>query len=100
MVPNQHISFPDGKKPMVEDEFIAYTWDKFLRTGNEMWPARLPMTKSAVRAHGCDHGVHERRRCGQGECRDLRGRRRIEARLDHLDNRRCRQTRGRDRAPW
>jgi PhoPQ-activated pathogenicity-related protein len=35
---------------MVEDQFIAYTWDKFLRTGNEMWPARLPMTKSAVRA--------------------------------------------------
>src|SRR5258708_472159 len=50
MVPNQAISFPDGKKPMVEDEFIAYTWDKFLRTGNEMWPARLAMTKSAVRA--------------------------------------------------
>ncbi len=50
MVPNQALSFPDGKKPMVEDEFIAYTWDKFLRTGNEMWPARLPMTKSAVRA--------------------------------------------------
>jgi len=50
MVPNQHISFPDGKKPMVEDEFIAYTWDKFLRTGDEKWPARLPMTKAAVRA--------------------------------------------------
>jgi PhoPQ-activated pathogenicity-related protein len=29
---------------------IAYTWDKFLRTGDERWPARLPMTKSAVRA--------------------------------------------------
>src|ERR1051325_971340 len=50
MVPNQGISFPDQPKEMVEDEFIAYTWDKFLRTGNEMWPARLPMTKSAVRA--------------------------------------------------
>lgn len=51
MVPNQPLSFPDAKKPdMVEDEFIAYTWDKYLRTGNEMWPARLPMTKSAVRA--------------------------------------------------
>ncbi len=50
-VPNQPLTFPDGKKPdMVEDQFIAYTWDKFLRTGNEMWPARLPMTKSAVRA--------------------------------------------------
>jgi len=51
MVPNQPLTFPDGTKPdMVEDEFIAYTWDKFLRTGEEMWPARLPMTKSAVRA--------------------------------------------------
>ena len=51
MVPNQPLTFPDGQKSnMVEDEFIAYTWDKFLRTGNEMWPARLPMTKSAVRA--------------------------------------------------
>jgi PhoPQ-activated pathogenicity-related protein len=51
MVPNQPLTFPDGIKPgMVEDEFIAYTWDKFLRTGNEIWPARLPMTKSAVRA--------------------------------------------------
>ena len=51
MVPNQPLTFPDGTKPgMVEDEFIAYTWDKFLRTGNEMWPARLPMTKAAVRA--------------------------------------------------
>ena len=35
MVPNQPLSFPDAKKKdMVEDEFIAYTWDKFLRTGN------------------------------------------------------------------
>jgi PhoPQ-activated pathogenicity-related protein len=51
MIPNQPLTFPDGAKPnMVEDEFIAYTWDKFLRTGNEMWPARLPMTKAAVRA--------------------------------------------------
>ncbi|HVO98332.1 MAG TPA: PhoPQ-activated pathogenicity-related family protein [Bryobacteraceae bacterium] len=51
MVPNQPLTFPDAKKKdMVEDEFIAYTWDKFLRTGNELWPARLPMTKSAVRA--------------------------------------------------
>ena len=29
---------------------IAYTWDKFLRTGDERWPARLPMTKAVVRA--------------------------------------------------
>lgn len=52
LVPNQPIVFQDdpAKKPRVEDDFIAYTWDKFLRTGDEKWPARLPMTKSAVRA--------------------------------------------------
>jgi PhoPQ-activated pathogenicity-related protein len=52
MVPNQPIVFTDdpARKPRVEDDFIAYTWDKYLRTGDEKWPARLPMTKSAVRA--------------------------------------------------
>jgi len=51
MVPNQPLNFPDAKqKDLTEDAFIAYTWDKFLRTGNDIWPARLPMTKSAVRA--------------------------------------------------
>ena len=52
LVPNQPIVFMDDptRKPRSEDDFIAYTWDKFLRTGDEKWPARLPMTKSAVRA--------------------------------------------------
>ena len=52
MVPNQPIVFVDDpqRKPRIEDDYIAYTWDKFLRTGDEKWPARLPMTKSAVRA--------------------------------------------------
>lgn len=52
LVPNQPVVFTDdpARKPRVEDDFIAYTWDKFLRTGDERWPARLPMTKSAVRA--------------------------------------------------
>ena len=51
MVPNQPLDFPDAiKRDLVEDEFIAYTWDKYLRTGNDIWPARLPMTKSAVKA--------------------------------------------------
>lgn len=56
MVPNQPINFPDqGEKfgqrggGMYEDEFIAYTWDRFLKSQNEMWPARLPMTKASVR---------------------------------------------------
>src|SRR5262245_48820668 len=50
MVPNQPLTFSDDKKPRVEDEFIAYTWDKYLKTGDRSWPARLPMTKAAVRA--------------------------------------------------
>jgi len=52
LVPNQPIVFLDdpARKPRLEDDFLAYTWDHFLRTGDERWPARLPMTKSAVRA--------------------------------------------------
>lgn len=50
MVPNQPLVFKGDGKERVEDELIAYTWDKFLRTGDERWPARLPMTKAAVRA--------------------------------------------------
>ena len=52
LVPNQPVVFKDdpARKPRSEDDFIAYTWDKYLRTGDEKWPARLPMTKSAVRA--------------------------------------------------
>ncbi len=50
MVPNQPLTFPDDGKPRTEDGIIAYTWDKFLHGGDDQWPARLPMTKSAVRA--------------------------------------------------
>jgi PhoPQ-activated pathogenicity-related protein len=50
MVPNQPLVFVGDGQKRVEDSMIAYTWDKFLRTGDERWPARLPMTKSAVRA--------------------------------------------------
>ena len=49
-VPNQPITFVGEKEGRSEDALIAYTWDKFLRTGDDRWPARLPMTKSAVRA--------------------------------------------------
>lgn len=49
-VPNQPLVFAGEEKGRSEDSLIAYTWDKFLRTGDEKWPARLPMTKSAVRA--------------------------------------------------
>lgn len=50
MVPNQPLVFAGETKGRKEDSLIAYTWDKFLRTGDKKWPARLPMTKSAVRA--------------------------------------------------
>jgi PhoPQ-activated pathogenicity-related protein len=52
MVPNQPLVFADDpdKRKRTEDSMIAYTWDEFLRTGDEKWPARLPMTKAAVRA--------------------------------------------------
>lgn len=50
MVPNQPLTFHGDGKPRTEDDLIAYTWDQFLRTGDERWPARLPMTKAAVRA--------------------------------------------------
>ncbi len=52
LVPNQPFVFADDptRTGRSEDDFIAYTWDKYLRTGDDRWPARLPMTKSAVRA--------------------------------------------------
>jgi PhoPQ-activated pathogenicity-related protein len=50
MVPNEPLTFKDESRSRTEDAIIAYTWDKFIKTGDETWPLRLPMTKSAVRA--------------------------------------------------
>lgn len=50
MVPNQPLVFAGETQGRKEDSLIAYTWDKFLRTGDTKWPARLPMTKATVRA--------------------------------------------------
>jgi PhoPQ-activated pathogenicity-related protein len=50
MVPNQPLVFAGETEGRKEDALIAYTWDKFLRTGDAKWPARLPMTKAAVKA--------------------------------------------------
>lgn len=50
MVPNQPLTFAGESFSRREDSLIAYAWDKFLRTGDDRWPPRLPMTKAAVRA--------------------------------------------------
>lgn len=50
MVPNQPLKFNGESILRYEDALIAYTWDKYMRTQDDRWPARLPMTKSAVRA--------------------------------------------------
>src|SRR5260221_3824593 len=50
MVRNQPLVFAGETERRTEDSLIAYTWDKFLRTGDPKWPARLPMTKAAVRS--------------------------------------------------
>lgn len=49
-IPNQPLRFAGESEARREDALIAYTWDRFLRTGDARWPARLPMTKAVVRA--------------------------------------------------
>ena len=48
-VPNQPLQFSDEMTPRTEDEIIAYSWDKFLQSGDANWPVQLPMVKSVVR---------------------------------------------------
>jgi PhoPQ-activated pathogenicity-related protein len=50
MIPNQPLSFYGETRKRTEDAIIAFTWKKYLETGDDRWPARLPMTKAAVRA--------------------------------------------------
>ena len=49
-IPNEPLLFAGEKKPRTEDQIIAYTWVKFMKTGDTTWPLRMPMTKAAVRA--------------------------------------------------
>jgi len=55
MVPNQPLVFPDGERPRYEDAIIAYTFNKYITTGDSTWPLLLPMVKSAVRAMDTIH---------------------------------------------
>jgi PhoPQ-activated pathogenicity-related protein len=51
-VPNEPLIFTDDKekKERTEDSIIAYTWVRYMKTGDETWPLHIPMTKAAVRA--------------------------------------------------
>jgi len=49
-IPNQPLMFFQDGKQRKEDDLIAYTWVKFMKTSDPTWTARMPMVKSAVRA--------------------------------------------------
>jgi len=50
MIPNQPLVFFNDGQRRTEDDLVAYTWVKFLETGDATWPARNPMVKGVVRA--------------------------------------------------
>ncbi|HPO16088.1 MAG TPA: PhoPQ-activated protein PqaA family protein [Candidatus Hydrogenedentes bacterium] len=62
-VPNEPLRFSDESISRTEDAIIAYSFDKYMTTGDPTWPVLLPMVKSAVRALdtmttvAADHGV-------------------------------------------
>ena len=55
-IPNQPLHYVDEDNPEYkekgrkEDALITFGWDKFLKNGDPIWLARLPMTKAVVRA--------------------------------------------------
>lgn len=49
-IPNQPLTFHDDKVARKEDNLIGYGWAEFIKTGDPIWLARLPMVKATVRA--------------------------------------------------
>ena len=45
-VPNEPLLFTGQTKERTEDQIIAYTWVKYMKTGDETWPLHIPMTKA------------------------------------------------------
>ncbi|HIA46432.1 MAG TPA: PhoPQ-activated pathogenicity [Candidatus Hydrogenedentes bacterium] len=49
-IPNEPVQFSDETETRNEDAIIAYSYDKFMTTGDPTWPLLVPMVKSTVRA--------------------------------------------------
>lgn len=49
-IPYQPLQFAGESFSRTEDSLIAYSWAKFLETGDPTWPANLPMTRGVVRS--------------------------------------------------
>ena len=48
-IPSQPLQFAGESFTRSEDAIIAYSWAKYLQTGDPTWLANLPMTRGAVR---------------------------------------------------
>lgn len=57
-VPNEPLTFAEESFSRTEDAIIAYSFAKYLETGDETWPALFPMVKSAVRAMDTVQSFH------------------------------------------
>jgi PhoPQ-activated pathogenicity-related protein/Ca2+-binding RTX toxin-like protein len=49
-VPNQPLTFAGESFTRSEDSTIAYSWRRYIETGDPTWPVNLPMTRAAMRA--------------------------------------------------
>ena len=49
-IPSEPLTFAGESSSRTEDEIIAYSWRKYLETGDPTWPVNLPMTRAVMRA--------------------------------------------------